>query len=47
MNSRMSVATNIAAEVASVQSAELLRQKKLLWSYPEVVNYLLQKFANI
>lgn len=45
-NTRMSTATNIAPAVASVQLAELLGQKQLIWSYLEAVNVLLMKFAN-
>lgn len=46
MNSRTPAATNIAPNVVSVHFAEPLRQKKLLLYYPEVVNYLVKKFAN-
>lgn len=46
VNRHKSPATSIAAVVASVQLAGLLRQKKLLRSYSEVVNYLLKPFAN-
>lgn len=42
----MSAATNITPLIASVHFVESLRQKKLLWSYAEVVNYLLKKFSN-
>lgn len=41
----MLAATNIAPVDASVQSAKALRQRKLLLASPEVVIYLLKKFA--
>lgn len=44
--SGLSAATIIALAVFSVPSAEPLRQKKLLQSFPEFVNYLLKKLAN-
>lgn len=45
-NSYMSADTRIALAFASVYLAEPLGQKKVLRSYPEVVNYLLEKFAS-
>lgn len=42
----MSAAKTIAAVAACVQSAEALRQKKLLHSYLEVVNYLFRKSSS-
>lgn len=41
----MSVAANITQVIASVNINELLIRKKFLLSYPDVVNYLLKKFA--
>lgn len=46
LKSRMPPATNIAQVVASTHSAKQLRLKTLLGSYPEVVNYLLEKYVN-
>lgn len=40
VSNRMSAAAQITPVVASVDTAEPLIQKKLLRSYPEVVNYL-------
>lgn len=42
----MSAARNIALAIVSIQSAEPLRQKKLLSSYLEGVNYIYKKFDN-
>lgn len=44
-NSCMSAATNTAPKVAFAQSAEPIKQKKLLLPYPVVDNYLLKNFA--
>lgn len=45
LNSHLSSATNNAPAVTTVQLAEPLKQKKLLWSYPKVVNYLPKMFT--
>lgn len=46
LNSGMSVATNIALNIAFVYLAELLRKKKLLRSRPEVVSCHFKKVAS-
>lgn len=46
INSRMSSASDIVPAVASSQSVEPLRQKKLIRTYTGVVSYLLTRLAN-
>lgn len=46
LNSRKSPTTHIASVVALVTTIKPTTQKKFLCSYPEVVNYVLKKFAN-
>lgn len=46
LSCRMSVAAHNTPVVASKNTAEPLIQKKLQWTYPEVINYLQVKFAN-
>lgn len=46
LNNCMLAGTNITTAAGSVHSVEPLRQKKLLWSYPKIVKYLLKEFAN-
>lgn len=46
LNRCMSVATNIAPNVAPVHLAESLKQRRLLQSYLEIVNNLLRRFSN-
>lgn len=46
VNCHMSAATRIKPVVDSVNTTEPLIKKKLLQSYPEVVNYLLRKFVS-